>query len=91
MNNPDTTVGWQPIETAPCDGTHFLAYAIDLVDEYDERDRLIARAVPTPTMTIAYLVDWLGGIIEYPYRGSIVEGRRFTHWQPLPEPPEQPQ
>lgn len=78
---------WRPISEAPTDGTHFLAHYIDLVDEYDEEDRLIARAVPTASIGVAYHVDWLGGILDYPYQGRIVQGRRYTDWQPLPAPP----
>lgn len=81
---------WQPIETAPRDGTHFLAYYTDLVDEYDENDRLVARGVVTPNCGIAYQVEWLGGIVDYPFAGRIYQTRRYTHWMPLPPAPAQP-
>jgi hypothetical protein len=78
---------WQPIETAPKDGTPFLAVIIDIVDEYDEHDRLIAKAKREVHIGVAQQMEFLGGPIEIPYSGSIVRGRRFTHWQPLPAPP----
>lgn len=78
---------WQPIETAPKDGTHFLAVIVDVVDEYDEHDRLIAKAKREVHIGVAQQMEFLGGPIEIPYSGSIVRGRRFTHWMPLPALP----
>ena len=76
---------WQPIETAPKDGTHFLAWCIDFVDEYDE-DRLIKKGVREEYAVIAYKL-W-ASIVQFPFTGGIVRNRRFTHWMPLPAGPE---
>jgi len=80
--------GWQDIGTAPTNGEHFLAYCIDLVDEYDEDDRLLARQVPTPTTVIAYSLFGSTDFVQYPWTGSMPRGRRYVCWQPLPQPPE---
>lgn len=79
--------GWQPIETAPKDGTPFLAWCVDFIDEYDERDMLIAKGKRQAHACVAQQVKGFGGPVEIPWRGSIVQGRKFTHWMPLPEPP----
>lgn len=76
--------GWKTFDSSPRDGSHFLARVVDLVDEYDEDDRLIARAVPTPSVVIAYQTD-IFGLMEYPYRGAIYQNRSWTHWHPIPE------
>lgn len=78
--------GWMPIETAPTDGSHFLAWCIDIVDEYDE-DRLIATGVREEYACVAYCIDWLGSFVQFPWTGSIVRNRKFTAWQPLPASP----
>lgn len=76
--------GWLPIESAPKDGHHFLAYCEDTVDEYDE-DRLLRRGVKERYTVVAY---WLWGqFVQFPFTGSIVQNRVFTHWRPLPAPP----
>jgi hypothetical protein len=75
---------WQPIETAPEDGHHYLAWCVDTVDEYDE-DRLIAKGVKEEYACVAYYL-W-GNIVQFPFTGGIVRNRRFTHWMPLPMPP----
>lgn len=68
---------WQPIETAPKDGTHVLVWAANLlhglspmaVAEYSEHE-----------------IEWWhvhdGKFGPYPMRGASP-----THWMPLPEPP----
>ena len=57
---------WQPIETAPKDGTTILAIG---------KLRM-------------YLIHWVKGFwlnSEYVYE---VPNDRYTHWMPLPNPPE---
>ena len=61
--NPDLE-GWQPIETAPKDGTSIMCFALDnksRVDHFSSKS----------------LSFWK----EYP-------DHKYTHWQPLPEPPK---
>ena len=57
---------WQPIETAPKDGTMILAFGKQEI----------------------YLIFWVKGYWinrEYDY---LVPNDTYTHWMPLPNPPE---
>jgi hypothetical protein len=58
--------GWQPIETAPTDGTRVLLFA------------------KWPFCHIE-LSSWIGAPHNY-WRENI--NSKFTHWSPLPEPPQ---
>ena len=65
---------WQPIETAPKDGTPFLAFAQTTPSGN-------VRA-PSKHITVAYHTRWAGWVsIDGHY------GVRPTHWMPLPPPP----
>ena len=67
---------WQPIETAPKDGTLFLACNVN------------------PAHQISCVIYWDFGApamnIDGSWRTSMHDaiGERFTHWMPLPEPPQ---
>lgn len=82
---------WQPIETAPKDGSLFVGWSVTIMDEFDEDDRLVRKGVREEAPVI---LQWLafkgfeedGGLIEVPYRGTITN-RQFTHWMPLPPKP----
>lgn len=65
---------WQPIETAPKDGTAVLGFT-------PER----AGYVATQSYEIIHWSGWGGGVWENVtgYKPSC----RFTHWMPLPKPP----
>lgn len=66
-------MNWQPIETAPTDGTMVLVYAVVLEPKKwgIKLDPIICAA--------AYHED--AGF-------CVCEIRDATHWMPLPEPPE---
>ena len=66
---------WQPIETAPRDGTRVLVYArLDPPEKWHEA----LRDIP-PVMAVA---SW------HPDGGwCVCEVRDATHWMPLPAPP----
>lgn len=78
---------WQPIETAPMDGTKILAYTPDGVNGPD-------YAVAS---WYASEIDWFEPVGELfrkvtrefgTWVGSEHDPFRATHWMPLPEPPE---
>ena len=69
---------WQPIETAPRDGTLILAMAI-------YNDVVLARTAKwVKTGVSKYNPE--GGYWTCPNQKSVIG--EFTHWMPLPEPPE---
>ena len=66
---------WQPIETAPTDGTELMLWAKGM-HEFADTD-----------YTCNYTVGWYG---EDDFVGWLEAGGRSiqpTHWHPLPAPP----
>ena len=63
----------QDISTAPRDGTHFISCSFNKYNQY--------------AIDICAWTPWGGGYWHDPKWGSkgIIEP---THWQPLPEPPD---
>ncbi|KPK13948.1 MAG: hypothetical protein AMJ56_00420 [Anaerolineae bacterium SG8_19] len=67
-------MNWQPIETAPKDGSCFLAYMWYEKEEGDDYE-------------FYSVIRWekgLGWVQENPYMDPF----KPTHWMPLPEPPK---
>jgi len=88
--------GWQPIETAPKDGSYILAWGPDfgcsIVRWFDERKSgpvYGADSINAPSMQSGWIGDneEVFSTIEFP-DGSVIKGAQPTHWMPLPEPPE---
>jgi hypothetical protein len=84
--------GWQPIETAPKDGTWFLiCNADDGFDSYEVGSYDPEVGSYDPTFWPEY-VEVEGGLYRkemktsYEWRG-FNNLHRATHWMPLPEPP----
>jgi len=79
---------WQPIETAPKDGTEILAWREDcgvLLIRWDCLDNICSEAEARDmTEDELFEMDW--------FCADFVAGDRLqepvTHWMPLPEPPE---
>lgn len=76
---------WQPIETAPKDGTSVLLYKPDerrvgeymLAGYFDDSDGIWGgKWVAVHGNSLGYFSEWQGADQGYP-----------THWQSLPEPP----
>lgn len=63
---------WQPIETAPKDGTPVMLFA---------RSKLATAPAPV----VGWMID--GEWIECCFAPNRPVGLVPTHWQPLPEPP----
>ena len=77
---------WQPIETAPKDGTKILVYTVhgdvELSDWY---------SISYPSYELCGVNDETGEGIYRKIAGNPTEGWNSnmpTHWMPLPEPPK---
>lgn len=76
---------WQPIESAPRDGTHILLFGIWAGE--------ISGVSKSPVIDIGI---WTGGTSDFPGDDwwSLPTGdayacwMRATHWMPLPKPPK---
>ena len=78
MSAPDAN-GWQPIETAPKDGTSFLAWN----GEYANIATYVDAADDDKGFRVeAFYVGENGGSM-----GWVAVWPEFTHFQPLPKPP----
>lgn len=67
---------WQPIETAPKDGTAILAF-------FPGRRGYVARQ----DVATIHWVEWGGGCWNNTSSGHSIMVDEPTHWMPLPEPP----
>lgn len=72
---------WQPIETAPKDGTSILAFMPDAAEQF--------RIMPIE------MLDFNDGDGPQWWQADVDDGHPLevtpTHWMPLPQPPEQDQ
>lgn len=70
---------WLPIETAPKDGTMFVAWrSVPTWDEDEQRN--VAVWEPCIAQTV------FGEVCSIPLH-YMPRGQRITHWMPLPAPP----
>jgi hypothetical protein len=75
----DSMNEWQPIETAPKDGTRFLAFfPLEKNDEYYAQIVIIRWSYYKRWESAEY-----GGELDYEFDSQP------THWMPLPNPPKQ--
>lgn len=83
-------MGWQPIKTAPKDGSHFLAFeVIGPMNEEDEDGFVIARGKYQMLQVVAYYIDIFQTFVPYPWNGGLSSNSQFTHWMPLPDAPKE--
>jgi hypothetical protein len=77
MAEPDRMVDWQPIETAPKDGTRILLWDTDeaVVAKWDDISMGGAKGWQIAVVKLI-------GDVNY-YEATF----NPTHWMPLPEPP----
>lgn len=69
-----STTEWQPIKTAPKDGTKFLAYC---------EGGYITTLNQPPSCALGF---WLQ--IDSEWRGAAKSSAVWTHWMPMPPSPE---
>lgn len=88
---PGAVAGWQPIETAPKDGSLFLCW-VEAV-QYGENDEGQQYQIDVSQVDFC---QWQshddapdGGWFE-PCCGHISDHQRVTHWMPLPAAPQEP-
>lgn len=72
---------WQPIETAPRDGTEFLAYRPLAALSYDPVIKIVKGS---PHHRPCWQVTVPPGMSADNYTNGMC---RATHWMPLPAPP----
>jgi len=80
---------WQPIETAPKDGTNFFCWVS--AEQYGETDEGQQYIVDVSQVDFCMWMDFPeapdGGWFE-PACGQIADRQAVTHWMPLPPPPK---
>lgn len=72
---------WQPIETAPRDGSYFLAA--------NQWGVWVCQYEPQARSGYVFENPWHSVMLNHAHIDERVRGNRPTHWQPLPAPPEQ--
>lgn len=77
---PDGTPGWQPFSTAPKDGSYILAYAPDRYPIGGGTKKIRPYRV----------VFWSGNRWVVAGSSQVMSGWIFSHWMPIPDPPEAP-
>lgn len=83
MTETQTTVRWQPISSAPRDGTEILAWLVFSNDQSPDGAAVIEwREIPPN-----YEGWMLDGWCRLAPTGDPDDDREPTHWLPLPEPP----
>ena len=70
---------WQPIETAPKDGTMVDLWGINHLTHNKRGERIVNASWGVCT-------DWMGNELE-DWRHGRGEDYQPTHWMPLPPPP----
>lgn len=87
-------MSWQPIETAPQDGTHFLAYFPRHPFDEDENMDTAVDVGGVSAVTFKNGNGWIEP--DYMDATGAFYGDDYcyaeapTHWMPLPAPPEGP-
>ena len=78
-------MNWQPIETAPKDGTYILAIVAknDSLHLQYHAGRMFVIRHEGKTKASGFDLGWA----VYPGYGGVSD-HNFTHWMPLPPPPK---
>ena len=80
---------WQPISTAPREGTRVILYFPQHATDFDGVDYSYRFAIFRKNITFPCGTFCDQGTNHDSFEGSTMEGNdRATHWMPLPTPPE---
>ncbi len=79
---------WQPIKTAPKDGTSVLVYDYYLTDWEKQDDGRYKQTGDSGYGWVVARCDCTYGWVIHQRRWNIIKCVNPTHWMPLPEPPE---
>lgn len=83
---------WQPIETAPKDGTEVLGYRADcgvlLIQWSCLQEFLTERELEGMDEITTFAEDWF--YADFVAGGRLEGSELPTHWMPLPTPPGEP-
>lgn len=82
---------WRSMESAPRDGSHFIAWARLVYDEEDEDRYVIRKGAVEYYQVIVHYLDMFRCFVEFPFRNSIVSNQTFLKWHPSPANPEPPE
>lgn len=82
--NKENGMEWQPIETAPKDGTWVLVYGDGTDDEAEQRKIAVAQCTNYLNGTYYDEFWWQFAWYDGGYYGRF---ENPTHWAPLPEAP----
>lgn len=80
------TPQWQPIETAPKDGSMFLCWVSAV--RFGTRDDGSAGEADCSEADFGYWMKFRDGGVFHNVQGEIGDQSAITHWQPLPARPE---
>jgi hypothetical protein len=81
---------WQPIETAPKDGSMFLCWVWAIRQGEDDDGNPYEQDVSQVDFCSWRSQPDLGDVGWFdPYCGQIGEAQDVTHWMPLPPPPKE--
>jgi hypothetical protein len=80
----ESTIDWQPIETAPRDGTEVLSCAVD----YPEDISIVSFRLGRYGNTWVGMCDGVPAIEAQGDTFTEYHTPFVTHWMPLPEPPK---
>lgn len=80
------TPQWQPIESAPKDGSMFLCWVSAV--RFGTRDDGSLAEEDCSEADFGYWMTVRDGGVFHNVQGEIGDQSSITHWQPLPAPPE---
>ena len=84
-------MNWQPIATAPKDGTYILVYDASNLEQYHDEDIMIVfwHDCAEGLGSHKAIMAWCEKDSYNDEQGGWYEASYATHWMPLPDPPKE--